>query len=249
MTLPPLILTRPAAQAQAWAEQLASLGVPTRSLPLIETRAISDVQSLARERAAASDWVFFTSPAAVAALFDGGWAWPQGLRATCVGPGTAAALRACGVPDTQLLSPPMDAEQFDSEHLWPLLQAATDWRGRRMLWLCGEGGRDWLIQRLREAGCEVELLPIYRRVAPSIAPAELQGLLAASALWLFSSSEAIAHLQQLAPDTRWAGLQALATHPRIAERAAGLGMRCEVISPQAEAVASAWQRWAQGSAS
>lgn len=250
MTPPPLILTRPAAQAQAWARELAGLGVATRCLPLIETTAIPGVQAEARRRAAASDWVFFTSPAAVAALFEGGWAWPEGLRATCVGPGTATALRAAGVPSAQLLSPPADAEQFDSEHLWPSLSAAAEWPGQRLLWLCGEGGRDWLIQRLREAGARVELLPIYRREAPAIDRARLAELLDAPALWLFSSSEAIAHLQQLAPaHTAWARLQALATHPRIAERAARLGIRCQVLSPQPAAVAAAWQRWSAGSAS
>lgn len=246
---PPLVLTRPAAQAQAWATALAGLGVPARSLPLIATEAIAAVRDRARARAAASDWVFFTSPAAVAALFEGGWAWPAGLRATCVGPGTAAALQGAGVPDRQRLSPPDDAEQFDSEHLWPLLQPADDWQGRRMLWLCGEGGRDWLIQRLTEAGAEVALLPIYRRTLPAVDPAQLRALLDTPALWVFSSSEAIANLQQLAPATDWPRLQALATHPRIAERAQALGMRCQVISPQAPAVAAAWQRWAQETAS
>lgn len=243
MSLPALTLTRPAAQAQAWAQALASLGVPTRCLPLITTTAIAGVQAKAREQAAASHWVFFTSPAAVTALFDGGWAWPSGASACCVGPGTAAALRDAGVPSERLLSPPPDAEQFDSERLWPLLRDADDWPHRRVLWLCGEGGRDWLIQRLRESGAQVDLLPVYRRGAPALTPAALQEAIAAPGLWLFSSSEAIANLQQLAPATDWSRLHGLATHPRIVERAARLGLHCELVSPQVDAVADAWRNW------
>lgn len=246
---PPLVLTRPAAQAQAWTVALGAWGVPTHSLPLIDTQAMPGAQPVARAQVATSDWVFFTSPAAVAALFEGGWAWPAGPRATCVGPGTAAALQAAGVPADRCLSPPDDAAQFDSEHLWPLLQTADDWRGRRMLWLCGEGGRDWLIQRLTEAGAQVSLLPVYRRTTPAVEPAVLHALLSAPALWLFSSSEAIANLARLAPSTDWSRVQALATHPRIAERAQALGMRCQVVSPQAPSVAAAWQHWAQQAAS
>jgi uroporphyrinogen-III synthase len=36
--------------------------------------------------------------------------------------------------------------------------------------------------------------------------------------WLFSSSEAAAHLQQACPELNCSGARALATHPRIAER-------------------------------
>ncbi len=252
MPAEPLILTRPPLQAQAWAQSLAPLGVATRSLPLIDTLALDGAQAVARTRAEASDWAFFTSPAAVSALFEGGlpWRWPAGLRACCVGPGTAAALQAAGVPAQALLSPPPDAAQFDSEHLWPLLRTAGPWPARRMLWLCGEGGRDWLIQRLREAGADVELLPVYRRVWPAPASellAEALGL--PRALWLFSSSEALTHLQQIAPQIERVRHQALVTHPRIAEKAEALGWRCTVVAPQPPAVATAWQAWRAGAAS
>jgi len=45
-------------------------------------------------------------------------------------------------------------------------------------------------------------------------------------VWLFSSSEAIANLQLLAPGQSWQQARAVATHPRIAQaaRAAGFGV-------------------------
>ncbi|MET0333430.1 MAG: uroporphyrinogen-III synthase, partial [Rhizobacter sp.] len=59
----------------------------------------------------------------------------------------------------------------------------------------------------------------------------------ASHLWLFSSSEAITHLQGLAPHADWSQALALATHPRIAQTARLLGMgRVLEARPSAEAV-------------
>ena len=59
-------------------------------------------------------------------------------------------------------------------------------------------------------------------------------------IWMFSSSEAIAHLQALAPGARWDAGRALATHPRIAERATALGFGAvTIVSPSPEAVAAA----------
>lgn len=244
-----LVLTRPAAQAADWAQRLQALGVPTRLRPLIETQALAEAQAPARAQAAQADWVFFTSSAAVEALFGhDGWAWPQQATALCVGPGTAAALRAAGVQ--RLLCPPDDAAQFDSETLWPLLRAQLR-PGARVLWLRGDGGRDWLIEQLREAGAQVEPLAVYTRRAPSLdaaARAELQAWLSEPLLWLFSSGEAVGHLQALAA-VDWPGLRALATHPRIAERLASLGSQAAVVPPQLEAVAAAWRTLGASTAS
>lgn len=244
-----LILTRPAAQAAGWLAALQAEQVPVQNLPLIDTPSQPEAAARAREQLAAFDWAFFTSPAAVAAVLGPGFAWPDGLSATCVGPGTAAALRAAGVPSAQLLHPPADAAQFDSEQLWPLLQAAGPWSGRRLLWLSGDGGRDWLQQRLREQGAEVQALPVYRRVIVQHPPAELALQLATPALWLFSSSEALQALHAQQPQADWSALQALATHPRIADTAAGFGLRCTVVAPQPLAVAQAWRLWSGSAAS
>lgn len=237
---PALVLTRPAAQAAEWAERLRQLGVEVRSCPLI------DIEPEPAGRAAAwaawpeVDAAFFSSPAAVAAMGEGPW---QRLPvAACVGPGTAAALRSAGV--ARVLSPPAQAAQFDSEHLWPLLQGEGPWAGRRWLWLRGEGGRDWLMQRLIDEGARVQPIAVYRRLPPALSAQELQAELAAPGLWLFSSSEALTHLAQRCPQgLMGAPPAALATHPRIAETAARLGLQAALVRPEPQAIAQAWREW------
>ena len=62
-------------------------------------------------------------------------------------------------------------------------------------------------------------------------------------IWMFSSSEAIDHLQALAPTAHWQAARALASHPRIAERARALGFGAvTLVSPTAFSVAEAVSR-------
>jgi uroporphyrinogen-III synthase len=248
---PTLLLTRPRPQAGAWLQRLAALGVEARSLPLIEIVAAADEGAAAREAWALlprARLAMFVSPNAVTHCFaarPSGMAWPADVLAATVGPGSAAALHAAGVPEALIVQPPADAPSLDSEHLWPQL-AGHEWQGRRVLLLRGDGGREWLAERLRERGAEVRGLSVYRRRCPSLDEAE-QGLLSralaapAQHVWLFSSAEAIDHLQTLAGSAvDWAAARAIATHERIAERARGLGLGHVVLTrPDAGAVAQA----------
>jgi uroporphyrinogen-III synthase len=230
-----VIVTRPREQSRAWIDGLQAHGLEAVALPLI---AIGPAADRAPVEAAWFDLprqaaLMFVSANAVEHFFDaapGGAGWPPGTLAAATGPGTAAALIARGVPPAQLVQPAADAERFDSEHLWPQL-AQHDWAGRPVLIVRGEGGRDWLGERWREAGAEVRWLQAYRRAVPALdagARALLAAALAAPAdhVWVFSSSEAIANLGCLVPTgTPWTAHTALATHPRIgdAARAAGFG--------------------------
>ena len=174
--------------------------------------------------------VVFVSSNAVARFFavrPAGAAWPQGLLAAAPGPGTAETLRTQGVPAAAIVAPADDAPQLDSESLWEQVQV-HDWQGRSVLVVRGDGGRDWLVERLAEAGAKVDAVAAYRRLAPSLSAAERREVDAAFAAparhaWLFSSSEAIAHLEALDGVSIAAGSRALATHPRIAARARQAG--------------------------
>lgn len=53
--------------------------------------------------------------------------------------------------------------------------------------------------------------------------AQLQRWQQQPAWWLFSSSECLGHLADLAPHLSWQAHTALATHPRIAQQAQALG--------------------------
>ncbi|MCU0773361.1 MAG: uroporphyrinogen-III synthase, partial [Ideonella sp.] len=169
-----VIVTRPREQAQAWVESLRVRGVDAVALPLIDIAESPDRAAvgaawaglLGKQGPAA---VMFVSANAVRAFWAGapaGASWPAGVLAAAPGPGTAAALRAAGVPPACLVQPRADAPQFDSEHLWPEL-AQHDWAGRQVLVVRGEAGRDWLAERWRAAGARVEHVEAYRRRSPS----------------------------------------------------------------------------------
>lgn len=249
-----LILTRPRAQAEDWVQRLAALGVRTEVLPLLEIAPLDPAPARqAWERLADPQGLallMFVSPNAVQHFFAArpdGLAWPAQTLAATVGPGSAQALLAHGVPAACLRQPPSDAPSLDSEHLWPIL-ATDDWSGRRVLLVRGDGGREWLADRLRDAGASVEAVSVYRRQAPRWTAQEqtlLDDALRApqAYVWLFSSAEAIDHLPALAaPGADWSRSRAIATHERIAERARRLGVGHVVLTrPDAAAIARALQ--------
>ena len=141
-----------------------------------------------------------------------------------------------GVPAHLIDRPAHDAVQFDSESLWAQVQGQIT-PGDRVL--VGRGtetgaaaqdgtGRAWLAQQLQAAGAQAEFVVAYTRGAP-VFTAEQQALVHAAvahgALWLLSSSQALAHLCAALPQQDWTRARALATHPRIAQaaHAAGFG--------------------------
>ena len=249
---PTLLLTRPRPQAGAWLQRLQALGVVARSLPLIEIVPADDADPARAAWAGLPQaaLAMFVSPNAVTHFFAArppGQGWPADTLAATVGPGSAQALREAGVPAAQIVQPPPDAPSLDSEHLWPLL-AVRDWQGRLALVIRGAGGRDWLAERLRERGARVRDVSVYQRRCPRLEPGEralLAAALAAPAahVWLFSSAEALGHLQTLAgAPVDWSQARAIATHARIAERARALGFGHVVLArPEAAAVAQALQ--------
>jgi uroporphyrinogen-III synthase len=253
-----VLVGRPREQADAWVGELAALGVPARALPLIDIAGAPDPAAVdavfAQVEAAVEPVLVFVSPNAVIGFFEAvasvrgtpvhALAWPAQARAAATGPGTVAALRECGVPLERIAAPAADAAQFDSEALWWAI-AGWPW-ARRPVWIVrGNGGRDWLGQQLRDAGADVRVVQSYSRAAPALSEEGLALLAEALAqparwIWMFSSSEAIDHLQALAPQSAWHAGRALASHPRIAERARSLGFGTVTsVSPTAVSVAAA----------
>ena len=246
-----LLVTRPQPQADEWVTALRARGVAAQALPLLQIVPLADPAALAAWAALSEQsLVVFVSPGCVKSFFDlrpAAARWPGSTRAAATGPGTSQALREAGVPAEAIIEPPHDAEQFDSEALWRRLEAQA-WQSQRVLVVRGDGGRDWLADRLRERGAEVTFVQAYRRTLPSLTPSQADLLAAALAApsrhcWLFSSSQAVEHLRQLAPQSDWSSGCAVATHPRIAStlRAAGFGSVWSV-RPTPEAVVSTWTR-------
>jgi uroporphyrinogen-III synthase len=87
-------------------------------------------------------------------------------------------------------------------------------------------GRDWLAQQLQAAGASAQFVVAYERRSPAwSAEQKAQATQAATdgSVWCFSSSQAIKHLAQALPDQSWVKARCIATHPRIAQTAHGLG--------------------------
>lgn len=262
-----LLVTRPEPQASRWAADLRAAGVTAQALPSIAIGPAPDPRPLAElwSTLPAHRALMFVSPAAANAFFAArphAAVWPADTLAAAPGPGTAQALaaagQACGLKPDQVISPQTDAEQFDSEHLWPAL-APLSWSGQRVVIVSGGNdgvaqGRGWLTQRWREAGAEVRVLQAYER-GPGHWGVEQRALACASlapdadATWLISSSQALdflldRHLPGLGPEVwqanRQGELRVLCTHPRIADHARARGIHLiEACAPTLASVVQA----------
>ncbi|MET3914860.1 uroporphyrinogen-III synthase [Variovorax sp. OAS795] len=249
----PVIVTRPAREAAQWVDEFRAAGVEAAALPLIAIEPAVDAEPLRAAWRRLSDYaaLMFVSATAAehfflhadeAAAKD---AIAAGLRFWATGPGTSRALLRAGVPAEAIDAPPSDADRFDSEALWERVRTQVA-AGVRVLIVRGgdaaghPSGRDWLANEIDAAHGDRDTVVAYRRLAPFLDEAAralaLEGA-AGRALWLFSSSEAIANLCHAMPGTPWHAACAVATHARIAEaaRAAGFGA-VRVCKPLREAL-------------
>ncbi|HAT32966.1 MAG TPA: uroporphyrinogen III synthase [Janthinobacterium sp.] len=197
-----VVITRPLAQAGPLAARLAALGRTVEVLPLLDISPLADTAPLAAALAdlGAYAMVAFVSPNAIDAAFAHIARWPDGVALAVLGEGSRVALAAHGLTPAcaRILSPP-DAAHSDSEHL--LLSLDLDsLRGRRVLIVRGESGRELMGDALRQAGAEVSVVAAYRRAVPTLTPAlaaTLRRLLARGNDWIITSSEALRGLMGL----------------------------------------------------
>lgn len=238
---PPVVVTRPQPEAEQWCQALVVAGVQAIALPLIRIDPVQGDPVLdgARQNLGRYAAVFFVSAQAV----RGFWAasTPPAVaghtRFWAPGPGTVRALVAVGVSAADIDAPGPDAVQFDSEALWAVVGGQLRPGDRVLVVRGGDSadaaggtgrGREWLAQRCRDLGAEVDWCVAYRRARPLWSPEQLQAArqaVAVGGVWVFSSSEAVHNLARLWPDLPWRRLQALATHPRITETLSELGVQ------------------------
>lgn len=261
-----VLVTRPAAEALGWVAELQAQGMQAEALPLIEIAPVADLApaqacwsvihsygALMFVSGNAVEYFFAARPASAAGVI------PPGLRFMAPGPGTAKRLLAAGVPTAQIDTPPQQAAQFDSQSLWEVV-ARRPWAGQRVLIVRGQSagqaaqdsqgdvaapGRDWLARRLSDSGATVDFVSVYQRRPPTLDAAARDRVSRArhdGSIWLFSSSEALAHLVALPglASLDWSQALAIATHPRIAQaaREAGWGVVIESRPALADIVAS-----------
>ena len=118
-----------------------------------------------------ADWVIYISPNAVQygapltkTLVD------AGAQSVSIGPSTSSALAAIG------LSTPQTAKSgIDSEALLKL-SVFQHLHGKRIVIVRGVGGRELLIDTLRERGASVHILEVYRRDRPTLSVEQVQYL-------------------------------------------------------------------------
>lgn len=162
------------------------------------------------------------------------------IRVWAVGQGTRHALMQVGVLPDLIDSPPADAQQFDSNTLWK--QVAPQLKAQKKSVLLVRGIDDDTIQDNPHKNNRLEQILqtkkithtsvfVYARKLPAWNAQQhafaLQ-LLQKNNVWLFSSSMAVLHLAHLMPQisaTQWRMQQAVATHARIAQTTATLGIR------------------------
>lgn len=255
---PAVVVTRPGRECVRWVEALQARGLHPVALPLIEIAPVADLRPVhaAWRRLEVFSAVMFVSANAVEQFFMQKEAavhvqWAQGAiktRAWAPGPGTAAALGQAGLDPARVDAPAPQAPQFDSEALWQVVAGQVPAGGRVLIVRGGDGegngaGRDWLAGQLAASEVQIDTVVAYMRRAPVWDAHQLaQARRAASdgSVWLFSSSQAVAHLLDLLPGQNWNMARALATHPRIAQaaRTAGFGVVCE-SRPAVDAVVAA----------
>jgi uroporphyrinogen-III synthase len=237
-----VIVTRPARQAAALAQKLASLGAHAIVWPAIVVLPPDDPAPLARAHAHLADYDFavFVSANAVEFGAPDPRRWPATLTIHAPGIGTAEAIAAVGLPPARV-----PVASFDSEGLLalPELQQVA---GKRVIVFRGDEGRALLGDTLRARGAHVEYVACYRREAPATSAEGLRQCLAAGDAHALSltSVEGLANLlRALGEAGHLAALKTFAPHPRIVAAAREAGLDAIETPPGDAGLLSALLEW------
>ncbi|MCE5265218.1 MAG: uroporphyrinogen-III C-methyltransferase [Deltaproteobacteria bacterium] len=175
-----VVITRPEAQAEEFAELLRAAGARVIPFPVIR---IAEPQSWgpldsALERIEAYRWIVFTSANGVGSFFRH---LPEkgrdirdlkGIRIATIGPATAQAVRALGIRVDLV------PEEFVSEGVVRAF-GREDLRGCRVLLPRAEQARDVIPEGLEKLGARVDVVAVYRTLRSERDAAELLPLFAA----------------------------------------------------------------------
>lgn len=201
--LNPIVITRPRAQADALAQRLSAAGRRVIIFPLLEIHPLADPTPLLAALANLNHYamVAFVSPNAIDAVFSVLPNWPGGIALAVMGEGSRNALAHYGVTsDTASIISPRNSARTDSQTLLDALDIGA-LRGKRVLIVRGETGRELLADALRAAGVQVDQIAAYRRTAPELDIArrtQLSVLLNTQNDWIVTSSEALRILMHMA---------------------------------------------------
>jgi uroporphyrinogen III methyltransferase/synthase len=160
-----IVVTRASAQAAGVRASLAELGADVLELPALRIEPLDEAPLREALRDIASfDWMVFTSQNAVQIAWKALRASGRDarslahVRVACVGKATSEALLQHGIAADVIPT------RFVAEGVLGAMAARDDVRGSQVLYLASEGSRDALPNGLRELGCDVQVVALYRSV-------------------------------------------------------------------------------------
>lgn len=177
-----IVVTRPQAQAEPWAERLRALGAQTSIISLLEIVPVSEESHIRAIKNRILDFdlyskAIFVSQNAVEQGFE--WLenyWPQlpiGVDFFAVGETTARQMQERGVRVTDLAQSQTGAMTSETLLQSPGLQSVT---GQKILIFRGLGGRPHIGEVLSERGALVDYCELYERRLPKASTAAFMQL-------------------------------------------------------------------------
>ncbi|HSL28853.1 MAG TPA: uroporphyrinogen-III synthase [Anaerolineales bacterium] len=190
-----ILITRPRAQAEGFAQKLRAAGFEPVYFPVIKIQPIEN--NVALERALGKldcyDWIVFTSVNAVEVVFDGHSPLilkvGSGVNFAAIGPKTAEALEAHGV------HPDFVPKEYVAEAVLPGL---GDLRGKWILLPRAEIARKALPEAICEAGGIAHEIAVYRTLPAEPDPDGLVALKAGVDVITLTSSSTVHNFMSLA---------------------------------------------------
>jgi uroporphyrinogen-III synthase len=217
-----ILNTRPAHQSAELSAALKATGAHSREIPLI---AVTTLELSATENRLLMNLdyyagVFFVSANAARLglnAVDNIWPqWPYKLPTFAVGERTAAVLRHAALT----VHVPT---QENSEGLLALPELQNV-HGQKFLIFRGDGGRELLINTLRDRAASVDVIALYRRELPAAAATQWQALKQKPDIVILTSPDALRHWQTVAGAEAVAPLW-LVVSPRMQALAEAAGAR------------------------
>ncbi|MGC2423002.1 MAG: uroporphyrinogen-III synthase [Nitrospirota bacterium] len=189
-----VIVTRAKEQSAELIDMLNAAGAEVVAVPVIQTVPPEDISGIDRAVASLSsyDYALFTSVNSLKFLLlrmgetGKGPEDLKGLRIVAVGPKTAGALEKNG------LKADIIPEESKAEGI-VLALSGEDIRGKKFLYPRAEVAREVLPEALRAAGAIVDVVTVYRTVAPSGLSGVIRGALSGEARTVvtFTSSSTV----------------------------------------------------------
>lgn len=202
-----VIITRPARHALRLQEGLQQCGREVVMFPLFDIVLNTETSQIDACLRNLSDYrlVIFVSPNAIDACFarlallseSAGASWPQDVAVGVMGEGSRQALASYGLhAENARIFCPIHPERTDSETLLAVLDL-PDLRGKKVLIIRGDSGRDFLADALQLQGVEVEQVAAYQRRIPVFdadKQQQMRALLSQENDWVITSSAVLSTL-------------------------------------------------------